>query len=259
MKRVYKSPKEPEALRRYRLAHPDETWEHFRRRTGDGYKQIKRQILEDQHGLCAYCEISIKHAEHEGEVDDFRVEHFYPKRSSMEAGHNYHLDWRNLLGVCHGGSQPDVPDSEWRYSEKKYDRSCDVPKGGKDISDLILNPLKIPVDRRIFLYKEHTGQMLVDRLTCPKYLRRKAKRTIRELNLNAPRLMRMRLEVIQTLQDTISEYLSQGYELEDILDILAANYLLPNKENQCLPFFSVIRWYLGDAAEKVLKKRSYKL
>lgn len=99
--------------------------------------------------------------------------------------------------------------------------------------------------------------MLVDRLACPKYLRRKAKRTIRELNLNAPRLMRMRLEVIQTMQDTISEYMGQGYELEEILDILASNYLLPNQENQCLPFFSVIRWYLGDSAEKVLKRKNY--
>lgn len=101
--------------------------------------------------------------------------------------------------------------------------------------------------------------MLVDRTTCPKYLRRKAKRTIRELNLNAPRLMRMRLEVIQTMQDTISEYMQQGYELEEILDTLASNYLFPNNENQCLPFFSVIRWYLGDAAEMALKKAKYRL
>ena len=105
MKRVYKSKEEPEMLRQYRLRNPEETWEHFRRRCRKGYKQVREAILRDQHGLCAYCEVGIKLAEEEGEVDDFRVEHFYPKNATQEHGHNYHLDWRNLLGVCHGGTR----------------------------------------------------------------------------------------------------------------------------------------------------------
>ena len=125
----------------------------------------------------------------EGEVDDFRVEHFYPKNATQEHGHNYHLDWRNLLGVCHGGSQPYVPDPEWRYSSQKRDRSCDVPKGGREITNYILNPLKIPGKIRLFRYAEHSGRMYVDEDTCPKDLQGKARSTIRELNLNAPRLM----------------------------------------------------------------------
>ena len=137
MKRVYKSKEEPELLRQYRLHNPEETWEHFRRRCRRGYKQVREAILRDQHGLCAYCEVGIKLAEEEGEVDDFRVEHFYPKNATQEHGHNYHLDWRNLLGVCHGGSQPYVPDPEWRYSSQKRDRSCDVPKGGREITNYI--------------------------------------------------------------------------------------------------------------------------
>ena len=79
MKRVYKCKEEPEGLKRYRTNYPWESWEHFRRRARRGYQVVKQQILHDQHGLCAYCEISIKLAEEEGEVDDFRVEHFYPK------------------------------------------------------------------------------------------------------------------------------------------------------------------------------------
>ena len=144
MKRVYKSPATPERLRSYVKAFPDETWEHFRRRNRRGYREVKQQLLRDQHGLCAYCEISIKLAEFEDNVDDFRVEHFFPKVATEFEKHNYHLDWHNLLGVCHGGSQPYVSDPEWRYSSRKNDRSCDVPKGGKPISERILNPLKIP-------------------------------------------------------------------------------------------------------------------
>ena len=204
MKRVYKCKEEPEGLKRYRTNYPWESWEHFRRRARRGYQEVKQQILLDQHGLCAYCEISIKLAEEEGEVDDFRVEHYYPKSATTEYGHNYHLDWHNLLGVCHGGSQPSVPDAQWRYSKQKNDRSCDVPKGGKPITGMILNPLKIPGKVRIFCYTEHSGKMLVDKTTCPKKLWNKAERTIKELNLNAPRLMRMRLAVIQKLEDEIA-------------------------------------------------------
>ena len=193
MKRVYKSPATPERLRSYVKAFPDETWEHFRRRN----REVKQQLLRDQHGLCAYCEISIKLAEFEDNVDDFRVEHFFPKVATEFEKHNYHLDWHNLLGVCHGGSQPYVSDPEWRYSSRKNDRSCDVPKGGKPISERILNPLKIPASVRLFRYQEHTGKMIVDESSCPKKLQAKARNTIRELNLNAPRLQRMRLALIR--------------------------------------------------------------
>ena len=75
MKRVYKSKEEPELLRHYRLHNPEETWEHFRRRCRKGYKQVREAILRDQHGLCAYCEVGIKLAEEEGEVDDSEKRH----------------------------------------------------------------------------------------------------------------------------------------------------------------------------------------
>ena len=85
MKRVYKSKEEPELLRQYRLHNPEETWEHFRRRCRKGYKQVREAILRDQHGLCAYCEVGIKLAEEEGEVDDFAWSIFIRKmlRRSM--------------------------------------------------------------------------------------------------------------------------------------------------------------------------------
>lgn len=259
MKRVYKRQQEPELLKSYRLRHPDATWDKFRRRFTRGYRQVKQNIIEDQRGLCAYCEISIKMAEDYTEVDDFRVEHFFPKGATKNGGHNYHLDWRNLLGVCHGGSQRDVPDADWRFSEKKRDRSCDVPKGGKEITDRILNPLKLPGDIRLFRYTEHNGKMFVDEETCPKELQKKAKNTIRELNLNAPRLMRMRKAVIDKLSDEVAEALAAGQDLEETLAWLAESFLLPDHRNRSVPFFTVIRWYLGDAAEKLIAVSGSKL
>ena len=74
MKRVQKSPDEPELLARYKQRYPHDTWEKFHHRSRDGYRQVKRQLLRDQHGLCAYCEINIKLTDEEDRVDDFRVE-----------------------------------------------------------------------------------------------------------------------------------------------------------------------------------------
>lgn len=51
MKRVYKSPATPERLCSYVKAFPDETWEHFRRRNRRGYREVKQQLLQDQHGF----------------------------------------------------------------------------------------------------------------------------------------------------------------------------------------------------------------
>ena len=258
MKHIEKRAQEPERLRSYRKQFPNGTWEKFRHSRAN-YQEVKQALLADQHGLCAYCEIEIKEALHPGQVDDFRVEHFYPKSASVRGGHNYHLDWRNLLGVCHGGSQPNVGESEWRFAARHNDRSCDVLKGSKDISGRILNPLLLPAQARVFRFDLDDGRMRVDKKTCPPELRRLAENTIRELNLNAPRLMRMRLEVIRALFDTEVRYVSDGMEPEEVYELLAEQWLTPDEEGNCLPFFSVMRYYLGDAAEAVLQRHEYKI
>ncbi len=259
MKRVHKSTKEPELLCKYRNLYPAETWEHFRRHWRKGYRQVKEATIKDQHGLCAYCEISIKLAEEENEVDDFRIEHFFPKSATKKDKHNYHLDWHNLLGVCHGGSQPYVPDAQWRFSAQKRDRSCDVPKGNKEITRNILNPLKIPANIRLFRYAEHTGRIIVDEAICPPGLQKKARITIKELNLNASRLMRMRKAVIQRLNEEISDIIQTGATIEEAASFLAESFLLPDDEGRYVSFFTMIRWYLGTAAEQLLSEHNYNI
>ncbi|MBR1590695.1 MAG: hypothetical protein IJ657_06465, partial [Acidaminococcaceae bacterium] len=93
--------------------------------------------------------------------------------------------------------------------------------------------------------------------TCPEMLRRKAENTITELNLNAPRLKRLRLKVIEVLQDQLTEMTGVGMSLEESMDQLARILLIPNSDNKYLAFFTTIRWFLGDAAETVLKEREY--
>lgn len=258
MKHIEKRTQEPERLRSYREHFPDGTWEKFRHSRAN-YQEIKRALLADQHGLCAYCEIEIKEALHPEQVDDFRVEHFYPKSASVRGGHNYHLDWQNMLGVCHGGSQPKVEEADWRYSPSHNERSCDVLKGSKEIAGRILNPLLLPARARVFRYNMEDGYMSVDKKTCPAELRRKAENTIRELNLNAARLKRMRLEVIRTLFDAEVRYVSEGMQPEEACELLAEQWLTPDEEGNCLPFFSVMRYYLGESAEAVLARHDYRI
>lgn len=257
MKKVRKDRWVPSRLYSYAKRNPCDTWGQFHHRDRKGYRQVKEQLLKDQHGLCAYCEISIKLAEEEDQVDDFRVEHFFPKSETDMESHNYHLDWRNMLGVCHGGSQPHVAEANIRYSAKKWDRSCDVPKGGKAITHKILNPLHIPAEIRLFKYDSFTGEMFVDKETCPERLRKKAKNTLRELNLNAPRLMRLRKAAVEVLEDQVEEGVRHGLEMEEILSMLAEGLLVPDEDGAYPNFFTVIRWYLGEEGERVLAERNY--
>lgn len=255
MKRIYKRAEEPYRLKRYRERFPNETWDRFHRYDREAYREIKQALLEDQHYICAYCEIDIKFADQEVDapntIDDFRVEHYIPKSSTGENSHNYHLDWWNMLGVCHGASQAKVVDAKRRYSKLSSDRSCDVPKSDKTITTGILDPLKIPKRTRLFCYAENSGKMMVDEKTCPPSLIERADNTIKELNLNAPRLMRMRKAVIDKLDERLVEEQALGRSLDEILNEMAQMFLIPY-ENKSLPFFSVMRWYLGKYAEKLI-------
>ena len=255
MKRIYKRAEEPYRLKRYRERWPNETWDRFHRYDRDGYREIKKALLEDQHYLCAYCEIDIKFVDEltdpEGTIDDFRVEHYIPKSSTQDGSHNYHLDWWNMLGVCHGGSQAKVVDPKHRYSKLSADRTCDVPKSDKKITGGILDPLKIPKRTRLFCYAENSGKMMVDEKACPPSLIQRAQNTIQELNLNAPRLMRMRKAVIDKLDERITMEQADGRNFDEILQEMAQMFLIPY-ENKSLPFFSVMRWYLGKYAEQLI-------
>ena len=94
--------------------------------------------------------------------------------------------------------------------------------------------------------------MIVDESSCPKKLQAKARNTIRELNLNAPRLQRMRLALIRILEDEINSALAGGAVLEEFLPLLAESILLPDEDGN-----SVARWYLGEFAEDILRENNY--
>ena len=46
-------------------------------------------------------------------------------------------------------------------------------------------------------------------------------------------------------------------DMEEFLNMLAESFLLPDDNGNCQAFFSLIRWFLGPAAENVLSKYGY--
>ena len=59
------------------------------------------------------------------------------------------------------------------------------------------------------------------------------------------------------LQEQVAELTGQGVPIEEALDQLARELLIPNSDNNYLAFFTTMRWFLGEAAENVLRERNY--
>lgn len=253
MKKVSKGI-EPGLLENYRTAKPGNTWKQFTGKKGRR-NETQDQIKADQGGLCTYCEIDLLQGSGSDE-SDFRVEHFHPK-SDETTSHNWHLDWQNLLGCCHGGSQKNVADASNRFTSP--DHSCDVPKDDKSLDDVILNPLHLPAFPRLFSCSRSNGRLSVESVNCEKanISAEKAQNTVDELNLDAVRLRRLRKAVLDQLNDQMQTLMAGGLPVGAARARLASMNLKKNPLGHWPKFFTSIRGYLGNEAEKHLISSHY--
>lgn len=170
----------PEGLANYLSENPAATWENFGNEAQEAHDIVQNTIKSDQLGICCYCEIDF-HVSDKAYIKDFRVEHFYPKKQTpLPSGENAHLTWSNLLGCCHGGTQRLYHEDE-RFTSKK-NRHCDADKGEEDWTKIILNPLSIPEEKKIFSF-EINGKIIVSS-QCPEDFKALAQQSIDKLNLN---------------------------------------------------------------------------
>lgn len=92
--------------------------------------EVKAILLQEQHGLCAYCMKRIYLDRHS------RVEHFVPLSKEKEKA----IDYYNLLGVCDGG--------EKSKSEQGHILCCDAYKKETEIK---ISPLhKVQMDKIVY-------------------------------------------------------------------------------------------------------------
>lgn len=259
MKKIIKSV-EPQSLTDYRALYPTDDWKKgFSKNAGrEGVTAVRNSLLQEQGGLCVYCEIDLKISENAN--NDFRVEHFYPDNPETTAsrvgdGVNYSLHWDNLFGCCHGGSVSTVVDNSVRCNPPDY--HCDIHKANNDLTDFLLNPLTdVPSFPAIFTFNEDgkifinegLDDVLIDRAT----------RTIESLRLNSATLDKLREAVISKLNDELLAMQERGDELGYSLCFLAETYLSKNEGGKYnSPFFSAVRWYLGPDAETFLERVGY--
>ena len=245
---------EPRSFFEFKEANPDADWKNsFRNNAGQGaIDEVKKTLLNEQYGLCIYCEVDLKNAGGNG-YDDFRVEHFFPENPKIEDkrndGINYALYWPNLFGCCSGGNEKYVIDSAERYSNPDF--HCDVPKSNKEWTSLILDPtIDVPAFPSLFEFDEE-GTIFASRI-CPDEFKTKVNNTIVFLNLNSSKLKRFRAAIISSVRGFISDQ-NFASSLEDLAKI----YLLPNGSNNLSPFFTTIRWYLGPVGEDILTQAGY--
>lgn len=86
MKQVLRQ-QEPVELVDYRRAVPHSTWEQLKSDVHFGgpvaYNACRTQLIADQGGICAFCEIDIR----SNDPRQCRIEHFHPK-SDISNAHN---------------------------------------------------------------------------------------------------------------------------------------------------------------------------
>lgn len=254
MKKVIKGA-EPQLLATYKVATPQNSWEQYTKKKNRKVL-VQDRLKSDQSGLCAYCEINLLEKDSAGDAD-FRVEHFHPK-SDTSTAHNWHLDWQNLLGCCHGGSQSNVTSSTIRFTSP--DHSCDVPKEDKNLDGIILNPLTdVPAYPSIFKCDRTSGKLTAHSENCISANISDAivQQTIDELRLDAERLNRFRREVLNKLNLELQSLTQSGLTLPQAQSRLSQIYLRKDGNQHWPAFFTSIRSYLGTKAEEHLRTINY--
>lgn len=247
MKRVVRGA-QPPALAAFREAHPDATWDEARDEAGV-LAAIQAALHTAQGGLCAYCEIHIDPSSR-----TFRVEHLTAKRTAAP-GSNLHLEWSNLIGVCHGGTDSHASAPHTLHPIKDH-LSCDASKEQKGKQTAPLDPTQIPAFPCLFAFDHATGHLLPDADACAAVdptgaVHALVTDAIKTHNLNCTRLANARRLVLFhiTKQKAERRHLPPASALQELCD--------RHFRDRWNPWFTTRRLVLGNPAETWLLAHGY--
>lgn len=122
--------KEPVSLLEYRKSNQTACYEELPTKPRE---DIRKQMWEEQKGLCAYCMRKISAPE------DVRIEHYkerHPQDGDYDAAET--LEFKNMLGVCYGNSL--------KINVKYDELTCDAHRKNKKLT---VNPYDIHSIRKI--------------------------------------------------------------------------------------------------------------
>ena len=232
----------------------DTDWDEFRshgsgasyRDSGASYRELRAALADNQRGLCAYCEMTIRGRRHQ-------IEHVIP-RNALERGHAKALDIANMLACCMGGTAPNIgleedgEAEEDRYREPVRDNmSCGQAKGDREEEGFI-DPRTLPVTPSLAKVMEN-GRIEVDEEACriacfaPEHVAL----TIEVLNLNAERIRFAREKRWNDLVEV-----SEGIDDPEKMDVWVRSVLMPDEDGRLAPFFTTTRCYFHPLGERIL-------
>ena len=229
---------------------------------GKSYKSVRKVMIQDQGGLCGYCEKTISSLlEHQQ-----RVEHYHNKSDTENPTINWGLDWNNVFAVCLGGSG--VKAKKKKQYPLPGNLSCDAHKDHMVSKSLLpeacegyfLNPLKIVATPCLFGFDKSNGELTVNKAACDALVgidnqycstQELIEKTIKILNLNCDRLCADRLEILKFYNQEVAK--ARKAKDRQGLSKLATRWF----NNKWPSFFTTRRILLGKYAEAFLTQGVY--
>ena len=199
-----KKQREPKELAQYRKMNGSSYAGLF----GKDKLAVYEALIKEQYGLCAYCMCRIFYKDEMHR--NIQIEHFTPQ-SDSDLGTAKSLDYKNMLGVCDGGTAH----NKRNEISGKDNLSCDVYKGDKILS---LNPSKKDDFEKMKIYYSSNGRIHSRNPQFDEELNF-------VLNLNTPRLIAERKNVKQKVIQFISQHkkLSEAKKAEIIRSFKTPN------------------------------------
>jgi len=203
---------EPETLKKYRDSTPGASYAGY----ADADQSLKKALIEEQGGVCAYCtrRISLKRNKKTGkprvEVEHYRSQHNYPSEQ---------LAYSNMLGVCNG----DLFNSE----------HCDKSKKQEDL--IILNPL----EKRCESLVTYTSGGEIKAVHGPE----EVEKDISLLSLNNQNLIEARKSAIDIALKRLSDKNKSSTWTKMLIQKEIDFWAQRNKDNKFHPYCQVAIWF----------------
>ncbi len=263
MKKLCKSPP-PNELTAYAAHYPVNHWDNFRDHAtgnqcpGDDYRAVKQRLIDDQGGLCGYCEQKI------GGRDSSlqRIEHYRPKSDKSDPAVNWALIWSNILLVCTGGegdgASHALPKNLSCDAHKNHVFGHAPPTAAAEALAVQIAPFAMPAFPCLLCLDIRAGELFpsldacetIDReISLPLGATRDAlTATVDALNLNCDRLCQDRLKVRNEYNRLVKEALkANDGSYKEKIAIRWFSKRWPS-------FFTTRRILLGPAAEDYLRQ-----
>ncbi len=206
---------EPASLTRYRK----QKFAHF-----DGYPDkddVRKQLLEEQGHLCAYCMRRI-------DKEHMKIEHWYPEDRLTD---KERLDYGNMLGACEGHIM----------GSKGSDDTCDTHKRNELI---VVNPKDKSTINKI-QYRTATGEIYSEDADIQKDLHI-------TLNLNSEKhqLKKNRKETLEAVIREMGKLQQKGIWNRKIVENMLSFYQGTDSEGMKKEYAGIVVWYLQKKLNK---------